>query len=135
MKAYFDRDGRKTNTINIPQSENGICKKNGMDFCIDAKCSECETKKMGVEYRTIQFLIPVHEVSIDTGSYAKWSEWDITPKDKMPLEDMVTIPRAEYEALKAGGSYLIPKEKQEELKTIASLLVDGSKMLLTWCGE
>ena len=112
MKAYLDRDGRKTNTINIPQSENGTCKKNGMDMCIDAKCSECETKKMGIEYRTIQFLIPVHELTLDTGAYAKWSEWDVTPKDRMSV------------SVDDETEYVTPKALVNVLNTVTTMLLD-----------
>ncbi len=42
--------------------------------------------------------------------------------------DMVTIPKAEYEALRQGGNYLIPNEKREALKNIAAMLLD-------WCGD
>lgn len=116
MKAYFDRDGRKTNTINIPQSEDGTCKKNGMDMCIDSKCSECETKKINIEYRTIQVLIPVHEQTLDTGEYAKWSEWDITPKDRMPL------------LVNEETQYAVPKAFVAGLKMIANMILDLIKM-------
>ncbi len=40
--------------------------------------------------------------------------------------DMVTIRKDEYEALTQGASYLMPNEKRESLKTIASMLLD-------WC--
>lgn len=112
MKAYLDRDGRKTNTVNIPQTEDGTCKKNGMDICIDQKCSECETKKMGLEYRAIQVLIPIHEVTFDTGAYAKWSEWDITPKDRMPT------------TVDETAEYSIPKAFVEGLKLVATMILD-----------
>lgn len=108
MKAYFDRDGRKTNTVNIPQSEDGTCKKNGMDFCTDPKCSGCETKKIGMEYRTVQFLIPIHETTIETGQYAKWSEWDVTPKDRVIPQD----------------GYIVPQNFINGLKTVITMVSD-----------
>lgn len=43
-------------------------------------------------------------------------------------EDMVTISKAEYEALRAGGSWIIPDEKRQALKIIAATLLD-------WCGD
>ena len=81
-----------------------------MDFCIEPKCSECETKKMGIEYRSVQFLIPIHETPIETGQYAKWSEWDITPKDKLPID-----PQHEYS---------VPKSFITGLKMIVSMVQD-----------
>lgn len=43
-------------------------------------------------------------------------------------EDMVTISKAEYEALTQGATFLIPEEKRQALKNIASMLLD-------WCGD
>lgn len=39
-------------------------------------------------------------------------------------EDMISIPKAEYEALTAGGAWVIPEEKRQALKTIAAMLLD-----------
>lgn len=41
-------------------------------------------------------------------------------------EDTVTISKSEYEALTQGGHFIIPSEKKDALKNIASMLLD-------WC--
>ena len=130
MKAFFDRDGRKSNTIDIPES--GQCPKTGLEICANMwsksiPCTECQTFRRSVEYRTISLMIPIHELTLNTGDYHKFSEWACLPKDKMPSEDMVTIPKAEYKALISGKNWLMPESSRQKIL----LAIDALKDALT----
>ncbi len=114
MKAFFDRDGRKSNTIDVP--EEGQCKKTGLDICSNMwtaeTCNECHTSRRSVEYRTVQLMIPIHEQDVDTGSYPRWSEWDATPKDMIRQSVDGTV------------DYAVPKAFIEQLRTILTMQLD-----------
>lgn len=114
MKAFFDRDGRKSNTIDIP--ETGQCPKTGLDICSNMwekgmPCEDCNTSRRSVEYRTVQVMIPLHEQSVDTGEYARWSEWEISPKDRMAP----VVPE---------GTYVWPKKFMDYLETLQAIIDD-----------
>lgn len=83
-------------------------------------------KKIKVRYLKLSYYCTIAE-------FPDALQWDgadmyISRHDpELLAQDMVTVKKAEYEALTQGASYLMPNEKREALKTIAAMLLD-------WCG-
>lgn len=84
---------------------------------------EMEALERHVDYKKVTFYIPKSDLvqeGINFDEYARWSLFHIFPAHN----DMVLIGRAELEALKQGGAWVMPSETKEALKTAIAVMAD-----------